>query len=94
MPVKLPAVAADINGNQYFIAPFASGVRLSMLSLFFVASCGFVHSRHAHSLLSYSLALPSVLGRQKGDFSPPLLQETLLNSESRFPQLILAELSE
>jgi hypothetical protein len=87
MEAALPAIATESGGALYFIAPFPNGVRMSTLSLLFVAS--YVVGMLARYYPTHWLSL---LGRQKGDFTLPLLQKTLKTIELRFPELVLAEL--
>jgi len=83
----LPPMAADEQHDIYFVRPLADGVRLSTLSLLFAAS-------YLLGMLAryYPTHWVSLLGRQKGDFTLPLLHDALRVIDRRYPELIVEQL--
>lgn len=83
---QLPVVRADNGGGHFFVPSLADGLRLSSLSLLFVAS--YVMGMLVRYYPSQWLA---ALGRSRGDFSLPLLKAAMSVVEQRFPELVLRE---
>jgi YaaC-like Protein len=88
LKAALPHVAMDSKGDTYCVRQLPNGVRMSTLSLLFAAA--FIAGMLARYYPTHWLSL---LGRQKGDISLPLLRETLKTVESRYPELVLTELA-
>jgi hypothetical protein len=85
---QLPPLKSDARGQTYLVTPLSGGVRASTLSLLFTAS-------YALGMLAryYPTQWLGLLGRQKGDFTLPLLKATIRLIQTRFPSLILRELT-
>ncbi|MGQ0641210.1 MAG: YaaC family protein [Gemmatimonadaceae bacterium] len=87
LTAALPPIAADARDEIYLVRPLASGVRMSTLSLLFGAS-------YMLGMLAryYPTHWLSLLARQKGDFTLPLLREALRVIATRYPELVLTAL--